>query len=368
MRTNSGLNFSNISAGFAGASNALSQAASIKAQQQLEEMKDMRAENLARMNWSRDMLKQREMLARQKELQESSQQYGEEMQTRREIAAQTLSQQNQNSVFARYDAAHKAELEDIAAQQKGATDRQTRQLIAENEIGTQREISRIDAAKADLIRQYNAAVKSNVSLSVMSDPDKKAAAAARDPTIAPLLDQLSALDRERVEVATAHVLRANAYGDPNFSGPIKLPAGVGAQPGSDASSAAPPLLPNDGGGKSTPNNPLAPSVPAYPTNSAADNAPAVDRASAAAATTPPSNAPPGSSNAGMPPTVGIQRPPVTSMVGPLRSAPQLIPTSPTGLLPGTGSSLTGTAASMGPIPGINVPAISQQPQLIPQGR
>lgn len=367
MRSNSGLNFSNISAGFAGASNALSQGVDIKSREMLEEMKDARAENLSRMNWVRDMYKQKDMLDRQSTLQQSSQKFSEEMETRREGAAHDRQESSQRAYYGQLDArtaaattaaeaARKAEIALQNQREDAGTQRQMRVLMADDANRTQQEISRIDSQKAELLKQYTAASSSNMAMRVVTDPQKRATMAANDPNLQAILKQMSDLDNERMGVIRAHAVTQDGYGNPNFKGALTSQP---AQP--DNSGGVPSLISSSGGGAATPNNPSEPAnqLPRYPTDSAADNTPAISRPSFTGA---PQWSPPGSSPAGMPPTAGYSvRAPVTSMVGPLRPGPQLIPNA--------GSAMPGinTPAGAGAFPGIGNPTGAPPSLIPPQG-
>jgi hypothetical protein len=333
MRSNSGLDFSNISAGFAGASNALAQGVDIKSRQALEEMKDARAENLARMNWTRDMLKQKDMLDRQQTLQESAQRYGESMETQRELAAIDRQQKGQQGYLDVLDTRSRAAAIAAKAEEDAREGRLRQGQIAQNRLEMERAKDQHLRDEASMRQEISRAVQARPDLSMIDDPVKLHTAMANDPSIGPMLDQMTAMQKQHADSITAYTLYGAQLGDPMFQG--KQTAELdNTNPGGT------PTLRPSGGGAATPNNPNVPAnqLPTYPVNNPADDTPAV--------AAPPPGSEPGSSPAGMPPTAGpLTRPPVTKMVGPLRMPPQLIPAARTSAL-----------SSGAPMPGINIPA------------
>jgi hypothetical protein len=357
----SGLSFSNISAGFGQASDAASHAADVKAREELEQMRDARAENLARLNWTRDMLKQKDMLDRQSALQTSQQAFAEKSETERQSFLQGQQQRGQENYLdvldrrsqagaqaeqARLDAADRAQRQ----AEKARDDRQQEQLRASTRVDWQKAIQEHDRQEAQLLSEISKASQANLDIAGESDPQKRSVLMANDPVIGPMLSkyaQLTGNGGARDAINTQYALALHNLQDPDFKGVVRTPS---EQSGAGGAGGAPNLIqpgyvPNDGGSARTPNNPLAPTVPAYPTNNAADNAAAIDKA--------PAGSPPSSSAAGTPPLTGQQRPPVTSMVRPLNPAPQLIPT------PG----LNGPSVAAG-LSSIGNP-VGAPPQLIP---
>lgn len=313
----SGNSFSNISGAFGGAANALGQAANIKAQQQLEEMKDLRAENLARMSFG--WKAQHDVNLQDRSFQHDTriEQMRDELQGKQILSQQSLQQSGGEQYMDRIRAMQEGEQRRQEGREDAADRRQRQGQVAQNRLEMERAAQEHDRAISQQQQEIARAVQSRPDLAMIDDPTKKQQAMASDPAIGPMIDQLAQLQQQRARTVTAYTLYGASLGDPMFQGkqPSELDPG-GSGTGGSSASGAPQLIPNDGGGARTPNNPNAPTVPAYPTNTQADNAPAVEAS--------PPGSQPGSSAAGMPPTLGPLRPPETSMVGPLKQ-PQLVP-------------------------------------------
>jgi hypothetical protein len=358
MRSDSGLNFSNISAGFAGVSSALAQGFDWKMRQQLEDMKDQRAENMSRMNWTRDMLKQGDMLDRQRALQESSQRFAETSQTGREAFLADQARKGQQSYLDALDARASGAERAQKVREDAASERQRVQLGSQTRVEWLKAIQEQNRQEAQLQMEISRAVQANVDISGEPDAQKRQAAMAADPVIGPMtqkLGEMTGKNGARDQINASFAMALHNLGDPDFKG-VKIAVPGQSDPGSSGpSGSSPQLIPNDGGGASTPNNPLAPAVPAYPTDNVADNTAAINRSSFTGA--PPPGSPPGSSAAGMSPTAGYSvRGPVTSMVGPLQPVPQpqLVPTVRSAAL-GSGGAFPGIANPTGAPPSLIQP-------------
>lgn len=330
----SGNSFSNISGAFAGASSALGQAAQIKAQQQLEEMRDLRAENLARMQFG--WKAQHDVNLQERSFQHDTriEQMRDELQGKQILSQQDLQQRGGEAYMDRIRAMQEGEQRRQEGREDAADRRQRQGLIAQNRLEMQRGVEDHDRQITQAQQEIARAVQGRPDLSMIDDPVKKRAAMASDPVIGPMLDQLNSLQKSRTSTVTAHTLYGAQLGDPMFQG--KQTAELDqSNPGGPPKLIQDGYVPNDGGGARTPNNPNAPTVPGYPTNPEADNTPAVGAS--------PPGSQPGSSAAGMPPTLGLQRPPQSSMVGPLNQ-PQIVPMN--------GSQFSSIGSPMGAAPSI----------------
>jgi hypothetical protein len=331
----SGNDFSNISGAFAGASSALGNAADIKARQALEEMKDQRAENLARMSFGWKAQHDVNMAERSEahDTRVTAQRLTGEREIQQAINDRQIS--SQNAYMDRITAMQQAERERMEGREDAADRRQRQGQIAQNRIEMQRAKDEHLRDEAVLQQDISRAVQDRPSLAMIDDPAKKHAAMAADPAIGPMLDQLSAMQKQHADSITAYTLFGAQLGDPMFQGKQTSELDTASAAGAPQLATRP-----SGGGDATPNNPKVPpnQLPTYPANNPADNTPAV--------AAPPPGSQPGSSPAGMPPTAGpLTRPPATTMIGPLRMPPQLIP-------PARNSALSNST----PMPGINVPA------------
>jgi hypothetical protein len=293
----------NLSAGFAGAGNALQQGVQIYAQRQLEEMKDMRAENLARMSFG--WKAQHDVNVQQCQFEHDDRQDVARAQLQRDIAksAQELEDQRNEGWTNRATAAAKYQADREDSRQQQALELQRNALISKNRDELRRVAAEHDANTARLNQELDRAVAGNLQLSMISDPVKKQAAMASDPVTGAILQQLHEANAARARDIAAYTLYGASLKDPMFQGkqnPPGVPLGTPAGP-SDAARYNGDI-PGASAIDSDPNSP--------------DNT---------GAAVPPANSPPGASAAGMPPTVGPQRAPITTMVGPLRAPPQLIP-------------------------------------------
>jgi hypothetical protein len=298
------------------------------------------------------MLKQNDMLNRQSELNKQLAQIHEEGETKREGFLAEQARQGQQAYLEQINARTEAATKAQQAREDAEGERQQAALRASTRVSWQRAIQDHDAQENSLLAEISHAAQANLDIAGEPDPQKRSALMASDPIIQPMLDkyhQLSGPNGARDTINAQYALALHNLKDPDFKGVALAPIGAGTGSGTGAAADA-PQFDTSGGGASTPNNPLDRQVPLYPSNSDADNTPAINRPTFPNA--PPGGSPPGSSAAGMPPTVGIQRPPVTSMVGPLNPAPQLIPTPGMGTPPG------------GMFAGIGAP-LGATPQLIP---
>jgi len=362
MRTNSGLNWSNISAGFAGASQGLSQAADIKAREQLEELRDQRAANLARMTFGWKAQHDVNMLERTEaganiraqasetgaNIRSAAQIAGQKETTAREYQMQLKGQENYLTRMNQMNEYNRARDE---SKQSAENELRQQGLRAAN----RQEMQRMTLQYEQEIRKIDQAISVSAKEHEFELPDPKDpsydAVAARHPELGKLLEQRAELGQQKTIALYNYTMAGAQLGDKDFMGANQ------PLPPAAPSGAAPSLIPS-GGGTATPNNPLEPSaqLPRYPGMNPADNVPAT-------AAPPPSGPTAGSAAGRSAPTFAPPRAPITSMVGPLMSPPQIIP----------GRALQ----SQAPMPGVNMPAgagafpgignpMGAPPSLIPQ--
>lgn len=305
--------------GTQGAAQGLQQGVQIAAQNQLEEMKDKRAENLARMTFNWHAAHDTAMQTRSFEHDTRIEQMRDELQGKQITANMNLQNSNQNAYFERMEAARKADQARVDSQndsrERIATERErgeTRtQMLHDNLAHEQR----IEA----LQKQIAETVKGKPMLSMIDDPTQQHMAMAKDPDVGPMLDQLIQSQNEKSQSILAYSKRLAQLGDPDFQGKqaSDLPtASQAAMTPEQRHNAASPPAPGVGPVNFDPNS---------SDNTGAAVLPGAPGGAVPGPLQTPPNFVPGASAAGMPPTVGPPRAPTTSNLGPLQMPPQLIP-------------------------------------------
>jgi hypothetical protein len=332
--------------GLVGAGQGLGQAVGVVAQRELEEMKDQRAENLARMTFNWHAQHDTAMQARSLEHDTRMGEMHEQQETQREGFLQGQSERSAKDYLDRLRVAQE-EAEARQQNELGSRERiESQREIARMRIAMQQDLTQHDANINGLQRQVADAVKNNVSINMITDPQKKAQAMAADPAIGPMLDQLHQEQVGRSKTTAFYTMSLAAHGDNLFQGKQRsdLPpeASSAYQQASPFRDAAPGAV--DKGGLWSPGaeaiqDPGA-AAAAKSQNWTGDqvqqqinyergipNPKGID----SDPNSPDNMAPamqPGNPATGMPPIVGPARPPVTTNLGPLRaSPPQLIPNS-----------------------------------------
>jgi len=310
-------------AGLSNAATGLGQSAQVTAQRELEEMKDKRAENLARMTFNWHAQHDTAMQERSLEHDTRMDEMHEQLETQREGSLQDRQEKSSQAYFERMQAVQDA----LGKRQQG-------ELDARDKVENQREIARMRIAMQEQLRQHDAtiaqqqrqlsdAVKGELSISMISDPQKKAQAIMADPMLGPMVDQLHQEQVARSKTTAFYTMSLASMGDPLFQGKQKsdLPP--------DAQSAAAPSadqIQNPGAAAIAKGQNWTDAQVQQELNAEHDtpNPKGID----SDPTSPDNTAPatqPGNLATGMPPTVGPARTPVTTNLGPLRTMPQLIP-------------------------------------------
>ena len=330
----------NLSAGLGNAASALQQGANIHAQSDLEAMKDQRAENLARMQFG--WKAQHDVNLQQKSFDHDARMSAaaDERQGKQISASEAAARASQDAYFDRMQLAGKLADDRQVTSQEGMERRENKRLIAENRIRAAEAETTHMGIISGLEKEIRLAVKDNPQLDLLPI-DQRASAMAKDPIIGPMMDRLVDAQNARRKAQAAFVLNGVQLGDQGFQG-ISSNQVRGATPSPVLSPASPPGPIGNGAPAPTSSsgptrystndvsNPFENSsnttAPDYPTDNAADNAPAVDRmsGSGSAGMIPPLAA---GATTGMPPTVGPARAPITSLQGPLIQPNQLIPTN-----------------------------------------
>lgn len=340
----SGLNFSNISGAFAGAGQALSQGVDIKAKQQLAEMMAMRQENLQRFLLQKQLQHEDFMLGKQQQFEGWKTQYGGQIQsdiaargfaeeTMREKAAQERQLSAQEYGYNRWQAMSEAGLKREGMREDAGAKLESQRLIAQNRDQMRHALEDHYKETTALQSQIRLAAggSTNPDIVAAATPEARMAAMRSDPTIGPLMQQLDQMNQEHDRTMGMYHVYADQLGDPVYAGHSAAPVNfMGTQGGGGAT----PAFDTSGGAARTPNNPMDQQVPLSTSDDAANNTPAVGGA-------PPMM--PGGSGAlrspfgpistpgGQPSTtpgagpLSAMPPPRTTMVGPLKSSPQLIP-------------------------------------------
>jgi hypothetical protein len=247
----SGNSFSNISGAFGGAGQALQQGFDWKMRQQIEDMKDVRAENLTRMKFGLESQHAEHMLERTEagaNIRASAAIQGQKETTERQFQLQQTGNEN---YMTRMLTAQSAERERQEGRESALDNRQRQGQIAANRLEMQRALQQHDQQKMQLQQEISRAVQGRPDLSMIDDPTKKQAAMASDPVIGPMLDQLGAIDKQRASTSTAYTLYGAQLGDPMFQGKQTSELDKSSGGGGPPQLAAP-----GGGGAATPNNPL----------------------------------------------------------------------------------------------------------------
>lgn len=355
----SGNSFSNISGAFQGAAAGLSQAADVKSREALEQMRDARAENLARLQFQWKAQHDVNMADRSEAHDERLQ--GKSLAVQQQISERSAQIQAQGNVdyMGRMTAAQENFLERQRAEQSGREKVESMREIMRNRLEAQNAVAEIDRRKFALQKEIDSATKSNLQISLEQDPTKKAQLQAADPTIGKLLDQQQQLDAERAQTFRRYAVYGESLGDPTFKGVStqNLPG-----PNTPGAPAAPGTTDTTGGAPARTDNPLDKNAPSY--TSDADNQPAImPGASGGAGASGSSPLSSGAPAGGRPIFTGLAPAPTRTPMGPLVSPPTIMPqpASPSSGGPG------GTPAGGMPSMNFGSTAQSSTPQLIPSG-
>jgi hypothetical protein len=223
----------NWSAGFAGAAQGLGQAVQVTAQQQLEDMKDQRAENLARLQFKWHEQHDANMQAKQAQHDLDIEKMRGELQDKQIKATTDLTAQHEKAnielLTSREAAAAKAQ----AAALKASDDRQDARLSQAEKIAQRRDQESIfnqwqqstrelDEKEAKLTAELQRGASNNITFSMITDPVAKAKAIANDPTLGPIADELAGIKMERAKAGAGFSLRLKQSGHPLFQG-VSLP-------------------------------------------------------------------------------------------------------------------------------------------------
>lgn len=340
------MNRFNLSQMLQGAAQGLSQAAAYHGQMDMENLRAMRAENMARLQHEYNVELQERDLAGREQLQSRGLEQQGHLETQREEAMASRQRTENEAYFNRLTAAQRAEEQRQQLRLDAESQRQRQQQVAQNRQQMELELRDLDTERDQLAAKINASVNSNPLIKMIQDPLKKQQAMASDPTIAPLLEQYHTLEQNRARAVTRFTLYGASLGDPMFQGVStddlgkliheQAPPVTGAMTPPTASAGASDVEGGVPGGTATPDNPLEPPSQRpddYPSHNPADDVEAspVGAAGAAGPSGPPvSRAAPSGGSGYMPwapqtPPLGPVPPPQVSLAGPLRLGPQLIP-------------------------------------------
>lgn len=357
----------NLSQMLAGASQALNQAVQYHGAMDIENLRSQRAENLARLQHEFNVeLQQRELAGQQK--LESQRIAGEgAIETSRETAMLTREEQMQEAYMSRLQTQQRLQEELQQRQLSSEEQRQIRQQINANRQQMELELRDMDSQRTQAATQLSEAAARIPGFSFMT-PEQKNEAIIADPTTGPLLDTIHKMDQDRARAVARFTVYGASLGDPAFQGVStedlqQLMHGPTGIPGISSPAAGPssPAPAGAGAGANAP-GPMSPGPPTpglpsnphgyspdntsnlYPNPNPADDLPAIP-AGSTASSAPGLAGPPPQLIPGMAPTAHAGAPasggflpwapptaplgptpsPLTSMSGPLRQPPQLIP-------------------------------------------
>lgn len=236
----------NWSAGFAGAANALNQGLSIHAQQQIEEMKDKRAENLARLQMAWRKQHDDDVQHRQFEHDEQVAKYNAEREDQRAKDMAAREDARSAAALAREKLMLDASNSRQQAALSAASERQDQQLTQAQEIQRRSQLMQLhdqqrrdnvafDNQEKELRLRLEAGMEKNPSIKFEQDPVKRAQLIANDPTLSGIAMSLQDLKRQRANSAADYVMRAADLGDQRFTG--MTDAQVGYNPNDPSTSA-----------------------------------------------------------------------------------------------------------------------------------
>lgn len=197
----------NLSAGFAGLSEGLGRMGNYHAQQDLEELRSARAENLARMTQDRQFKHDEAVAARQ-----------ERNANIRADQENKHTEQMQRDYLERVAAMEAGRDSRASAAASAQDERDRRKLISQNRMAMANAMTEHDNRINDLMREIRLAAKDNFELEAIKDPQERTAAMARDSVIGPMMGQLVELRRARQKAQTAYILNGIELGDTGFKG------------------------------------------------------------------------------------------------------------------------------------------------------